>query len=44
VRTDRVGDALTRGLALTAGDVIVILTLPEWTGLSFPTETQEAET
>jgi len=44
VRTDRVGDALTRGLALTAGDVIVTLTLPEWTGLSFPTETQEAET
>ncbi len=44
VRTDRVGDALTRGLALTAGDVIVTLTLPEWTGLSFSTETQEAET
>jgi folate-binding protein YgfZ len=48
VRTDRVGDAVARGLALTAGDVTVTLALPEWTGLSFPTEassgTHEAET
>ncbi|MBW6420610.1 folate-binding protein YgfZ [Rhizobium sp. XQZ8] len=44
VRTDRVGDALTRDLPLTAGDVVLTLILPEWTGLSFPTEVQEAET
>jgi folate-binding protein YgfZ len=44
VRTDRVGDALARGLALTAGDVAVTLMLPAWTGLVFPTEAQEAET
>ncbi|MGF9562469.1 folate-binding protein YgfZ [Neorhizobium sp. JUb45] len=44
VRIDRVGDALASGTPLTAADIAVSLTLPEWTGLSFPTETQEAET
>lgn len=43
VRIDRVGDALARGLPLIAGDVQVTLTLPEWTGLSFPVEAEEAE-
>jgi len=38
VRTDRVGDALARGLALTAGDMTVAVTLPEWAGLAFPIE------
>ncbi|MDP9839165.1 folate-binding protein YgfZ [Neorhizobium huautlense] len=44
VRIDRVGDALTNGTPLTAADIPVSLTLPEWTGLSFPTGTEEAET
>lgn len=44
VRIDRVGDALASGTPLTTSDIAVTLTLPEWTGLSFPTETQEAET
>jgi folate-binding protein YgfZ len=43
VRIDRVGDALARGLPFIVGDVAVKLTLPEWTGLSFPIEAQEAE-
>lgn len=43
VRIDRVGDAMARGLPLIAGDVQVTLTLPEWTGLSFPIEAEEAE-
>jgi folate-binding Fe-S cluster repair protein YgfZ len=43
VRIDRVGDALARGLPFIVGDVPVKLTLPEWTGLSFPVEAQEAE-
>ncbi len=44
VRIDRVGDALANGTALTAADIPVSLTLPEWTGLSFPTGAEEAET
>ncbi|MGK6312703.1 CAF17-like 4Fe-4S cluster assembly/insertion protein YgfZ [Neorhizobium sp. DT-125] len=43
VRIDRVGDALARGLPLIAGDVVVTLTLPEWTGLAFPVAAEEAE-
>ncbi|CDZ66886.1 Folate-binding protein YgfZ [Neorhizobium galegae bv. orientalis] len=44
VRIDRVGDALARGVQLSAGDVAVSLALPTWSGLSFPVEAQEAET
>ncbi|MCJ9754529.1 folate-binding protein YgfZ [Neorhizobium sp. BETTINA12A] len=44
VRIDRVGDALARGVPLSAGDVTVSLTLPAWSGLSFPAEAEEAET
>lgn len=44
VRIDRVGDALTNGVEITAGDISLSLSLPAWTGLSFPTETPEAET
>ncbi|MGI2035671.1 YgfZ/GcvT domain-containing protein [Rhizobium panacihumi] len=44
VRIDRVGDALASGVPLTAADIAVSLTLPEWTGLSFPTGAEEAET
>lgn len=43
VRIDRVGDAIANGIPLTAGDVTVVLSLPEWTDLLFPTATQEAE-
>jgi len=43
VRIDRVGDALAHGLPLIAGDVPVTLTLPEWTGLTFPAGAEEAE-
>jgi tRNA-modifying protein YgfZ len=35
VRTDRVGSALSRGEAASAGQVAVTLALPEWTGLAF---------
>lgn len=44
VRIDRVGDALARGLPLTADGIGVTLLLPEWTGLSFPVDSAEAET
>ncbi|MBP2560656.1 folate-binding protein YgfZ [Neorhizobium galegae] len=44
VRIDRVGDALARGVPVSAGDVVVNLTLPAWSGLSFPVEAEEAET
>ncbi len=43
VRIDRVGDALARGLPLSAGEVQVTLALPKWSGLVFPTELDEAE-
>jgi folate-binding protein YgfZ len=43
VRIDRAGDALAHGTPVTAGEVVVTLSLPEWTKLSFPAETQEAE-
>jgi len=35
VRTDRVADALSQGIALTAGGIPVTLALPAWSGLSF---------
>lgn len=44
VRIDRVADAIARGVAVTANDVTVTLSLPEWSGLAFPAEAQEAET
>jgi hypothetical protein len=44
VRIDRVGDAMARGIPVLAGDMAVSLVLPAWTGLSFPSETGEAET
>lgn len=42
VRIDKAGDAMARGEAILAGDVAVSLALPDWTGLSFPTESDEA--
>jgi tRNA-modifying protein YgfZ len=43
VRTDRVGDALARDLPILAGDQPVGLTLPVWTGLTFPSDAAEAD-
>ncbi|NRP71138.1 tRNA-modifying protein YgfZ [Ensifer psoraleae] len=42
VRIDKAGEAITKGDTILAGDVPVTLTLPGWTGLSFPTEADEA--
>lgn len=42
VRIDKAGEAMAKGDEIRAGDVRVTLTLPVWTGLSFPTETGEA--
>ncbi|MBP1874418.1 folate-binding protein YgfZ [Ensifer adhaerens] len=42
VRIDKAGEAMANGVELLAGDVSVTLTLPEWTGLSFPTTADEA--
>ncbi len=39
VRLDRVGDAVANGVRLLADEVPVAITLPEWTGLTFPAET-----
>jgi tRNA-modifying protein YgfZ len=43
VRIDRVGDALARGVPLLAGGTVVSLSLPAWTGLSFPSGAEGAE-
>lgn len=42
VRVDKAGEAIAKGDTILAGDVPVTLTLPGWTGLSFPTEPDEA--
>jgi folate-binding protein YgfZ len=42
VRIDRAGEAITAGTPLLAGDVPVSLTLPAWSGLSFPSTADEA--
>lgn len=41
VRTDRVGDAIAVNADILAGDTVVSLVLPAWSGLSFPTTTSE---
>ncbi|MCQ2004759.1 YgfZ/GcvT domain-containing protein [Rhizobium sp. NRK18] len=38
VRIDRVGVALAAGTPILAGDTPVTLALPQWSGLSFPTD------
>lgn len=43
VRIDRVADATASGVPLMAGDVEVKITLPAWSGLTFPAESQGAE-
>jgi tRNA-modifying protein YgfZ len=42
VRIDRAGEAIAAGTPLLAGDVAVSLTLPAWSGLSFPASVDEA--
>ena len=42
IRIDRVGEAIADGSGVFAGDVPVSARLPAWTGLSFPTSTDEA--
>lgn len=42
VRIDKAGEAIAKGEEILAGDVRVALTLPGWTGLSFPAEADEA--
>ncbi len=43
VRTDRVGDALSTDIPLTAGGLAVTLSLPSWSGLEFPSASDAAE-
>ncbi len=42
VRIDRAGEAMASGTPLLAGDVSVTLSLPAWSGLNFPTSSDEA--
>ncbi|MBB5571993.1 MULTISPECIES: YgfZ/GcvT domain-containing protein [Rhizobium] len=42
VRIDRAGEAMAAGTPILAADREVSLTLPPWSGLSFPTQTDEA--
>ena len=43
VRIDRVKDALDAGQPITAGDVAVTLSIPEWAGYTLPQDTPDAE-
>ncbi len=42
VRIDRAGAAMAEGTPLLAGGTAVSLTLPQWSGLVFPTSADEA--
>jgi tRNA-modifying protein YgfZ len=42
VRIDKAGEAMNAGEPILAGDVLVALALPDWSGLSFPTASEEA--
>jgi hypothetical protein len=42
VRIDKAGEAMNAGEPILAGDVLVALALPGWSGLSFPTASEEA--
>ncbi len=42
VRIDRAGEAIATATPLLAGETAVILELPAWTGLTFPTTADEA--
>ncbi len=43
VRIDKAGDAMHSGQPILAGDVAVSLTLPQWSGLVFPTASSPDE-
>jgi len=40
-RIDKLGDAIAEGKPLTIGDIGITVSLPTWTGLSFPTSNDE---
>ncbi|MGV1758162.1 YgfZ/GcvT domain-containing protein [Rhizobium sp. A22-96] len=42
IRIDRAGEAIAAGTPILAGDVEVTVSLPAWSGLSFPASTDEA--
>jgi folate-binding Fe-S cluster repair protein YgfZ len=42
VRIDRAGEAIATATPLLAGETAVILELPAWTGLTFPSAADEA--
>ncbi|OJF92887.1 YgfZ/GcvT domain-containing protein [Pararhizobium antarcticum] len=42
VRIDKAGEAIETAVPILAGDVSVTLTLPAWSGLTFPTASEEA--
>ncbi len=42
VRIDKAGEAMAKGETILAGDIAVTLSLPAWSGLSFPTVSEEA--
>ncbi|MDQ0319723.1 folate-binding protein YgfZ [Pararhizobium capsulatum DSM 1112] len=42
VRIDKAGEAIAEGRPILCGPVAVSLTLPEWTGLAFPSASDEA--
>lgn len=42
VRIDKAGEAMTAGEPILAGDVPVTVTLPSWSGLTFPAAAEEA--
>ena len=42
VRIDRAGEAIAEEAAIRAGDIDVTVSLPAWSGLSFPTRADEA--
>jgi folate-binding protein YgfZ len=44
IRTDRAADAMASGADITAGEVPVVVTLPAWSGLSFPASDPAAST
>jgi tRNA-modifying protein YgfZ len=42
LRIDRAGDAIASATPILAGDIVLALTLPSWSGLVFPTSADEA--
>lgn len=42
VRIDKAGEAMAAGEPILAGDVLVTVTLPSWSGLTFPAAAEEA--